>query len=593
MKKIFLYIMLAFLLIVVNSCVNDLLNKQPLNIISDDVLWNDQALVNAYITDIYSGLTFLEMTEGSDNRSQMGGGSSTDNWFDINLSTELSDEAMCGMPWLWTYYRWKPGYQQLGQTGGLMDFWGYSSIRKMNVFIEKMKTSTLDPTFIKSAIAEVRFLRALSYFEMVKRYGGVPLLTEAQSITTPIDSLYMPRNTEEAIYNFVNSEVDAIVPDLPLVPSETGRASKGAALALKSESSLYAARIATWGTVQLNGLVGIPAQDANKFWQASLDASKAVMNLGVYSLYNKYPNDKVKNFQNIFLDKGNSEVIFAKEYNGSTVGHGWDCFESPAGYNSWGVGNNTAPYVEMVNEFENVDGSPHTLDPTIYSHGEWSLNDLFGKKDPRFAASIYTEGTPYQGDTIHMYRGLVQADGTITTNAIGTTPGTGKSSSDAATGFGTLKYIDESLISPGAGQSKTDWIIFRYAEILLNYAEAAFQLGDPSDALQAVNLVRERAGIPDLTSISQDLIRHERKVEFYGEAKRYWDLRTWRLSTSVLSHSYTGMDYYLDPVTKKYKLQFYDADGAYTPLFNQCNYYWPITLARIANDSLLVENPGY
>ena len=585
--------MLVFLLIFGNSCVKDLLNRQPLNIISDNVLWNDQTLVNAYITDIYSGMQVLQMTEGSDNRSQMGGGSSTDTWFDINISTELSDEAMCGMPWLWTYYRWKPGYINEGQTGGLFEWWGYLSIRKMNILIDKMKTSSLDPSFKTSSIAEGRFLRALSYFEMVKRYGGVPLVTVAQSLTTPMDSLLMARNSEEVIYNFVNSEVDAILSDLPTVASQKGHADKGVALALKSEASLYAARIAKYGTIQLNGLLGIPASDAQKFWQASLDASKSVMDLGVYSLYNKYPNDKAKNFQNIFLDKQNSEVIFAKEYNGSTVGHGWDCFEAPNGYNSWGVGNNTAPYVEMINEFENIDGSSHTLDTNIYSQGEWSLNDLFAKKDPRFAASIYTEGTLYQGDILHMYRGLVQADGSITTNNIGSTPGKGKSSSDAATGFGTLKYIDPTLVMPGSGQSRTDWIIFRYAEILLNYAEASFELGKQADALEMVNLVRERAGIPDLNSINMDQIRHERKVELFSEAKRYWDLKTWRVATNVLSHSYTGMDYYLDPATGKYKLQFYNADGGYTPQFNDRNYYIPITLARIANDSLLVENPGY
>lgn len=594
MKKI--YIILALFLLLGNSCVKDLLDKQPLDIISDDLVWNDEILADSYITNIYSNLDYLCMTEGQapSDRHEMGGGSTTDTWFDINISSELSDEARCTMPWLYTWYRFKPGYDKLGETGGLFEWWGYNPIRKMNVFLEKMETSTLSTDFKKAKIAEVRFLRAMSYFEMAKRYGGVPLITKSQSLDTPLADLYVLRNKEIEIYDFVNSEIDAILPDLPEIAPQTGRPTKYVALAVKSESSLYAASIATWGKVQLNGVVGIPVSEAQRFWQASYDASKQIIGSGKFALYNKYPDNKTLNYRSIFLDENNQEVIFSKEYNGVTaVGHGWDCFQSPFGFNSWGIGNNTAPYMDMVDEYENVDGSPSALNKTKYSSGLWSLDEIYGKKDPRFKASIYTEGTPYKGEILHFYRGLVKPDGTTTQDAIGSTSGQGKSVLWCSTGFGTLKYIDESLNMPGAGESKTDWIIFRYAEILLNFAEAANELGKSGEALVPINQIRERAGILDLTSVDREAIRHERKIELFSENKRYWDLKRWRIATTVLSHSYWGINYYLEPVSGKYKLEFFDADGTNTPRFDEKIYYLPITKGRIANNPSLVENPGY
>jgi hypothetical protein len=143
--------------------------------------------------------------------------------------------------------------------------------------------------------------------------------------------------------------------------------------------------------------------------------------------------------------------------------------------------------------------------------------------------------------------------------------------------------------------SSTNWIVFRYGEVLLNYAEAAFNLGKTGDALDAVNQIRARAGIAPLTALTRDQIRHERKVELAFEGHRYWDVRRWRIAVDVLSKNNSALRYVLDYTTRKFKLMVIDnTDGTVTPpAFYPQNYYLPITLARTANNPNLVENPGY
>jgi hypothetical protein len=163
-----------------------------------------------------------------------------------------------------------------------------------------------------------------------------------------------------------------------------------------------------------------------------------------------------------------------------------------------------------------------------------------------------------------------------------------------------LKFCDEShynLIGLNGdwADSKTDWIVFRYGEVLLNYAEAAINIGKAGDALNAVNQIRERAGIAALSSVDDEKIRHERKVELAFEGHRYWDLRRWRTATEVLTQNWSGLRYILDYTTLKFKLEVIpNIDGVVAPpVFYPQNYYLPITIARTGNNPNLVENPGY
>jgi hypothetical protein len=212
-------------------------------------------------------------------------------------------------------------------------------------------------------------------------------------------------------------------------------------------------------------------------------------------------------------------------------------------------------------------------------------------------ASIFTIGDKWLGNELQMYRGIIKPDGTITENPYEGLPGIGTSGAlwGISTGFMLKKYMDESIaIVTDHWTGQTDWFVFRYAEILLNYAEAAYELNKDSEALNAINQIRSRAGIIELPSIDREKIRHERKIELAFESHRYWDVRRWRTAVSELSGSFKGLRYLLDYNTRKFRLEIFDkADGSNDPVFYKRNYYLPIGIGRIDNNNNLVENPGY
>ncbi len=598
MKKL-AYIYLFGLLSLV-SC-QDVLDKQPLDIISDGVVWTDATLIDAYLTQLYAQTSvFVQETPTNCTgwadwpNSEQGGGP-----FWIN---EIADEATAGWGWPANSNAFKAGGLKI--NGGFLEWWenSYAVIRSLNVFIERVPNSPIEESLKKIRIAEARFIRAFNYFSMVKRYGGVPLIIKAQNIDDPKESLYPARNSEQEIYDFVISEMDAIANDLPEIADQYGRATKYSALALKCRAALYAGSIAQNGSIQLNGVLGIPASLANTYYQKSYDAANVIMNSGKFALYNS-DADKTKNFRNLFVVKQNSEVILAKQHNSISFfsnGNAWgyDFFECPKPH-AWDAGMADSPYLEMAEEFEYIDGTSGKLDRAVIQQGLWTMEKLWANKDPRFFATIYTMGTSWKGTVVDPHNGLILPDGTIqTSGSYNGIPalGTQKVDNNFHTGFGVMKRLDENANNmqwPTTGG--TDYIIFRYGEILLDFAEAAFELGKTNDALDAVNQIRNRAGIAKLGSIDREKIRHERKVELAYEGHRYWDLRRWRTAVSVLSKNNSGLRYILDYATGKYKLEVLDnVDGTVAPpAFYSYNYYFPITLSRTGNNPNLVENPGY
>jgi len=597
MKNILNTLLFSFILL--SSCNKDVLDKKPLDIITDETVWGDKTLIDSYLAQIYSEMYFFA-------NESTGSGWPGDAWVEVYAVNEVSDECMPQWrDWEEALSKWRYKHGNLKISGGLMEYWGYGTIRKINEFIDRVPTSPLEPEAAKGKIAESRFLRAFAYFAMVKRYGGIPLITKAQKISDPQEELFPVRDKEETIYDFVISEIDAIVNDLPetVTSANIGRPTKYAALALKSRAALYAGSIGQFGTVQLNGIVGIPSAKVTNYYQASYDASKAIIASGKYALYNLDAN-KAMNFRNIFLVKNNSEVIFAKRHdnvNWLAGGNGWnvDFWQCPRPH-AWGRGNNDGAYLELAEAFEHIDGTSGKLDKTVVEQGLWTTDELWANKDPRFFGTFYTQGTPWKGDKLDFHKGIRLPDGTIQTD--GSYEGklaNGNQDFDG-TCLGILKYLDESHdnmagANSGWATSSQDWQIFRYAEILLNYSEAAFELGKTADALDAINQIRNRAGIATLSTITRDKIRNERRVELAFEGHRYWDLRRWRTAVSDLSKYWSGIRYILDAQTGKYQIMIVDKiDGTTNvPQFRPENYYFPITLSRTGNNPNLVENPGY
>ncbi len=591
----YLYTLLLILLI---SCSDSVLDKKPLDIISDAVVWEDQALIDAYLTNVYINMDILENeTPNSDWESSI-------EWNGPFIINEMSDEGMSN----WIRGQSQTKWWGLRIGGGLLEWWerSYAAIRDLNVFIKRVAESSLDNDFKTVRVAEARFLRAYNYFSMVKRYGGVPLITEAQAIDAPYEELYRTRDSEKVIYDFVISEMDAIESDLPEKSStEMGRPSKYAALALKSRAALYAASIANYGSIQLNGLLGIPKSEAAKYYQTSFDASSKIIHANQYHLYNADDN-KVLNFKNVFIKKqseGNPESIWVKAHDYTMRGRGgngwvWDFFQCPKPQ-AWGAGNQNAPYLEMAEEFEYADGTSGKLNRQTIGARLWSMEELWANKDPRFFATIYTNGTSWKGGQVDSHNGLLLPDGTVQNDgAYKDIPARGNQTTDNnfGTSFGVMKYLEETKDNMGErATSGTDFILFRYGEVLLNHAEAAIELGKTAEALSAVNQIRKRAGIAELATVDINNIIHERKVELAFEGHRYWDLRRWRMAVDKLNSFNSGIRYILDVNTRKYKIEILEKieGGNNKPVFHDYNYYFPITLSRTSNNPNLVENPGY
>lgn len=583
------------LLVLFSAC--NVLEKEPLDVIPETIVWNDEKLVDAYLTGAYLNTTVLQ-NEADDVHA------SNKPFFSIFYVNNVSDESKSTSNFSGNAYQYKTNGVKI--NGGLLEYWErpYKVIRTLNEIIENLPSSTVSETFKTQKIAEARFLRAFNYFYMVKRYGGVPLILKVQQDTDPEEELYPKRNTEQEVYDFVIAEGKAILNDLPEIDDTNwGRPSKYAALALVSRAALYAGSIAEFGEVGLGGVIGIEQGQASRYYQESLQASEQIINDGEFQLYNANA-DKTANFRELFLTKRNAEVIFAVQHDGSDkdyAGAGWayDYFQCPFP-NGWANGIHDAPYLEFAEAFEYIDGRPGTIDFTALAGQLITTEELWAGKDPRFLATVYSQDTKWQGRNLDFYNGIRQEDGSILTTGSYNGVLANGDQKVTQTGFGVLKYLDEkkdngNSSTAGIFGSTQDFIIFRYAEILLNYAEAAYALGRQGDALDVLNQVRERAGISQLASLTLERIQNERRVELAFEGHRYWDLRRWRIAEDYLSRNQSGIRYILDYNTRKFLVEKrLNLDGAVNPpIFEEQHYYLPITLARTANNPNLVENPGY
>lgn len=387
--------------------------------------------------------------------------------------------------------------------------------------------------------------------------------------------------------------MDAIVPDLPLV-TDPGRVTKGAALALKSRAMLYAGSIAKFGSIQLDGLLGIPASEAEKYFQASYDASRQIIDLGIYGLYDENP-DPVENFRELFVTElaANKEAIFGEIFDGVNKGHSYTFMAIPEGPNR-GWGSNFFVFYEIVELFDFMDGSSGRIPRDELVSREWSSEELFGTRDPRFRASCYYPEIYAYDQPIYFHSSTFVDGEQVSSGTIGDGwPAASSQRTNTVTGVLVRKRVDESQIYLAHDQDETDYIVFRLGEIYLNLAEAAFYLGKNDEALGYLNAIRERAGMPARTEITEEFIRHERQVELAFEGHRYWDLRRWRIAVEKLDGLRTqGLRYDYNWDTKKYKISFVNGEGR-PRTFQERHYYLPLGANRVAENPNLVENPGY
>lgn len=580
------------------SC--DYLDVPPINIIQDDAIFNSESGITSYMTTLYYDLPIEDFryTQQGFNVSGKGQG----------RLPNVSGEAMCSS---------SDDISTIGD-GTWWGCWDYGKIRRVNYFLKNFPAykSNFQNTVLADAwMGEAHFIRAYCYFAMVKRYGGVPILREPQEYVGDIESLKVPRDTEKACYDFIAEDLDKafrLLPDNEEILGK-GRATKYAALALKSRAMLYAGSIARYGTVDLNGLVGIDKALANDYFELAYKAVKELEKSKRFSLYRKN-SDKEKNFAELFLAEDSPENIFCKYFQRNVNAHGWDVYFVPYQYRGNGFSSNMNPTLEFVEMFEHKDGTPANFAERAKDTYFDDPSELFQNMDARFGGSIIYPNAIFKGEPCSIQKGLIIEDGSKKENAtnyeeavytandgqvyhIVGKSGSGNYSGNM-TGFFMRKYLNENMPQSEVieNYSEQHWIEFRYAEALLNGAEAAVEMGQHlDDALLWINDIRSRANIKQLSlsDLTVDKVRHERRIELAFENHTYWDLRRWRIADKEIeTKQYTGLCPYFDINKQKYIFEEVAANKYYYT-FDVKMYYERIPDGEIAKNEKLKQNPYY
>lgn len=444
----------------------------------------------------------------------------------------------------------------------------YQAIRKVNIFLQNVdKVPTLDNEQEQGKVrmkGEGLFLRAFFYAELFKRYGGVPIVTEPLDINGDIR---IPKNTAEEVVAFIKNDCTLAATYLsPTYPAnQLGRATRGAALALKARTLLYAA-----------SLLHNPANNKEK-WKAAADAAKDVMNLQLYSLD--------ANYKLLFHKRISTEIIFQHTVN-------YTNFTSQL--IPFSLGSTSVYYVplqNLVDDYEMTNGLKPVASynangtPNVNPGSGYDPNDPYLNRDPRFYMSILYNGSTWRQVKINTHVGAPN-------------DGIDAKSNPAATGYYLAKLLDQTAsVAPTVIPSSNYWIYMRYAEVLLNYAEAQNEYLDAPDAsiYDAVNAIRKRVGVnmPNLPgglnkNDMRERIRQERRIELAFEGHRYWDIKRWRIGENVMKEAY-GMRIIKNTNNTFTYNRILIETRQYLPKYD----LFPIPQSEINRNPNLKQNPDY
>jgi hypothetical protein len=613
MRKYSKYI-LAFSILTLSGCAEEWLDRKPQNIILEDQVWNDSKMITGLLANYYDRLpAHTSLTTG---------------WAEF----AAYDEAM----WSnnddgrnniinYPFDRWR--------------LWDYGLIRDINLALENMEKfgTSLSATQKAQFSSEFRFLRAQVYFDLVKRMGGVPIIT--QQLIYNFDgnpqALQQPRNKEEEVYDFIASELDAIKETLGNGTSNT-RANKYTAMALKSRAMLYAASIAKYNSRMSSpistpgGEVGIPAARAAGYYAQSLAASEEIINSGVYQLYNTNPNPGENFYEAITKKTANREVILAQDFLVSKdKRHGFTYDNIARNVREDNLSSSSiTPSLNLVEDYEYLDGTSGELKTRNAGNTDYiyydNLQGAFANKDARLYGTIIYPGTTFRGTPVQIQAGVkvwnasTNSFQNVESNTLGSNHEdggllTGASGPQRAqtevtnTGFYLRKYVDQTAMSSTRGiRSDMWWIRYRLGEIYLNASEAALETGKTADALKYVNVIRERAGFPanSLKALTIERLQNERRVELAFEDHRVWDLKRWRIAHEVWNGNANNPDAVIyalypyrvirpgHPTHNKYVYDKLVAPRFRAPRFFQMgNYYSSIEQVVIDNNPKIIRNP--
>lgn len=547
---------LALCVVFMTSCKKDFLSTPPTDRISNASILSDTSLFEAYVINRYIG---VKLQDKEDDNTGFGRG------FQWALWSSLTDESIYNNnDNTWVIQQGQLAPNNLGDAGTI---WArsYRSIRECNYALSVINGLPLSAGHKNKLIGELEFIRAFRYQDLIRNYGGVVLMGD--KVTELTDNLQDPslfnRASITESITYASSQLDDAASRLPVDNGTSwalGRATKGAALALKSRLLLYAAS---------------PLYNAGT-WQAAAAAAKAVMDLGKYSLFQG-------GYGQLFLTPNSNEIIFERLFYPVTAAH--LPIELDNGPNSYGGYGGNVPLQNMVDAYPMSNGKPIT-DPA----SGYDSQNPYVNRDPRFYATILYNGAPYRGNVVQVFLpgGKDSNQGPNPQNA-------------SKTGYYLRKFANDNYsITNSSEAGAQPWIYFRYAEILLNYAEAQNEaVGPDASVYQAINTIRQRASVnmPALSGLSQNdmrtAIRNERQIELAFEEHRFYDVRRWKIADQTENVPAYGVAVGIN--TANASGYSYAPKIALTGRAFQSQHYWlPIPLAEIqASNGQLKQNPGY
>lgn len=636
--KISNYILCLALLCGMPSCLD--LDIPPMNVVQDKDIFGSSDGINSYLARVYSGMP-LEDFRYSPERG-------LNNFWTLTPACVVTGEAING--------------DQGGAQTENTKYWGdaYSQLRDINYFLETLPeyAANFQESDMNTWKGEMLFARAFTYFALVKRYGGVPLVNEVLHYPEQsIEQLKAPRSSEMAVYEQIKSDLDEAYNLLPET-NEISRANKYAAAGLKSRAMLFAGSIAKYNAITLfdgqqNQLCGIPQDKATSYFKEAYDAAKLLE--GHFSLYKDAwkADDKEAQYQNyidMFFKDNSRENIFIRQYSYPNSVHGYDCYVIPRQFMVGGYSSRVSPTLDYVELFEGFPkdetGKTKTTENGKYVLYD-NLTDFFKDAEPRLRATVILPGDLFKNEAVEVWRGIYTGNSTsdisplISANTlekyevastskdlVKTSPSgnnqeaytlsNGKSMNPAGrsgrfyadgacslSGFFLRKYLNPNMEAALVVENRSDqsWIELRYAEVLLNRAEAAYELylagsGDNylQDAYKCINDIRERAGatlLSDASGMNMDVVRKERRKELGFENKIWWDLKRWRILDKEQNNTIYRilMPFYADKAGK----WFFDSrlDEENRRFTFDTRWYYIEIPGDVINSDGYQQNPGY
>lgn len=541
MKKIAYYLIIAIALST-TSC-NDVLDVEPTDRYSELTVWENEDAVELYTTGFYAALR---------DASEIGGSNLSDGYSDIlkytnGIAHSFSNHNLTLL---------QKDYITVDSSP--IGAWGnYDRIGRQNEYLYDSQTygKKYSEEFMNVRRAEIRFIRAFYYFKMIRIYGGVILRDEVGGVDTEAQK-DKARSTEAQSWDFVIKDLQFAAQHLPdkWESKWTGRLTKGSAYAMLARCGVYAKR-----------------------WDITIDAAAKLDEKGTYGL--------MDNYADVFKIANNKEILFAVSYKSPDLKHFFDRYFRPSGDNSTSKGW-AGPTNELVDSYEMSDGTNFSWSNTAHAAKPYT------GREPRFYASILYNGAPWRERTVETFVG--GKDGYVQ-YASGTNPET------TVTGYYIRKYLQESNNTFNTDGSDQYWIELRYAEVLLNLAEALAQENygtNSAKALAALNKIRTRVDLPPKTiadapdlSAFMKLLARERMVELAFEGHRFWDIRRWRIAGEVIN----GKQAHGTKITKKtdgtFTYEIVSCDGPDYRYFPEKYYLLPIPSSEWKNNVLCENNP--